>query len=184
MSLPDRIIHNSNVLAFDVAAAWDGTSLMFAIRNGNDLLSLVPGGSPVRIDAAGNSNVAIAGDGRRWFVVYEGETGLYGRFLTHDGSPDGAPVLISTAKNAQALRTAWDGEAFVITWDVSRDVYVARILGETQPLSVTPLDDRNCDLVVINGNTVVAYQRAAPEANYVSRIQLRTLVRPRTRAVR
>lgn len=172
------------IQAWDVAAAWDGKSLMFAL-SGDYPESLVPGGSPVRIDDRFTRWVAIAGDGKRWFAAYSGDSGVYGRYLTYDGSPDGAPIRLSTSPYAQPLRAVWDGETFVVSWSDGSGVYLVRVSDETQTVSATPLREENCDLAVVDGNTVVAYERASPEANYTARIQLRTLMRPpRTRAVR
>jgi len=166
-----------------LAAGAFGSSVMFAsITPNNTIVVWTPGGGDITVPInASPDSVAIGGNGDGWLVVYSDGGDLLGRYLARDGSAIGEPLLIESGE-AHDMRVAWDGDAFVVTWESHHTGFMAVVRGRDVDLAFPYMP--NGDITRVNGSALIAYQRRAPEANNSTRVFTRTLSRPRVRPVR
>lgn len=165
-----------------VVAGTDGASdLLGFVTPLGEIDVMIPGASPVPV--ANGWLHAIAGNGTNWLITYGESDGIFAELLAHDSSPQGKRFKISDAASSMS-RVVWDGEAFIVIWWQNQKLYATTIDGDSSVSQLVASGDL-LDFAAVNagGSVLIAYQRRAPEAAFASRIFLRTLLRPRQRAI-
>lgn len=171
--------------ANDIAIANKGSNVMIAAASTDCGVEVSPVGA---LDTFATHDcadeVAIAGHGDRWLIVYFDGAQLFARFIQNDGSAIGERLLI--ANDATAPRAAWDGDEFVVTYQWGQWVEVSTVSEgdvEHQLILSATGPQQNGDVVFVNGAALLAYSHS-DNPSRTSRVFTRTLSRPRVRPVR
>jgi len=174
--------------ANSIAAAGNGSDVMFAASTPACGVSIaVKDAFPLMVTNHCADSIAIAGNGRRWLVVYGDGAGIDGLFLQKDGSPIGEPFTIVAGDDITAPRVAWDGDEFIVTaeWGPFVEIMTVGEDGDLEhqfpPFGIGP--QKNGDVAFVNGTALLVYTRP-DEKTYSPRIFTRSLSRPRVRPVR
>jgi len=103
---------------------------------------------------------------------------MYGRYLDRDGTPSGESFILGVADEKSRPSLAWDGDEFVVTWDISHFIQMASVGPRGVEHPIFPFSfgaQTSSDAVYANGAAFVAYQHIDPDATNSARIFTRTI---------
>ncbi|HET7434951.1 MAG TPA: hypothetical protein VFN10_09600 [Thermoanaerobaculia bacterium] len=207
----DLSLHASNDAAPRIASS--GTNAFAVWSEATSVhAALLTSGAVIPVTVEGRSAADVTWDGEVYRVVAQTTSGLRGARFTREGTPLGAFDISTTPAQRPAIdgqlvvyerasgvfgwinghefaiaagganpRVAFYGGSYLVTWQRGSDVFLARVYANGT-LSPPVLITNGTTPVVTRG--LLGYARITPEAAYVQRVFTRSVVWPKSHAVR